>query len=84
MCLFPGLYLKLYGRKGQYVCDGCPNRESLKVCSHAVAAAEHNGDLDDFIQWLKKGKTAPNITKLVTASMPKGRGQKDVHPREEG
>ena len=65
---------------GQYVCDGCPNWKSLKVCSLAVAAAEHNGDLDAFIQWLKKGKTPPNLTKLVTTSMPKGRGRKGCTP----
>lgn len=50
------------------------------MCSHSVAAAEHNGDLDDFIQWLKKVQRAPNMTKLVTASMPKGRGRKGCAP----
>ena len=68
-------------KAGQYVCDGeCPNWKSLKICSHSVAAAEHNGDLGAFIQWLKKVKTAPSITKLVTTTMPKGRGRKGCAP----
>ena len=63
------------------LCDGkCPNWKSLKVCSHSVAAAEHNGDLEAFIQWLKKVKTAPSITKLVTTTTPKGRGRKRCTP----
>ena len=68
-------------KKGQYTCDGeCPNWKSLRVCSHTVAAAEDNNDLDAFIQWLKKAKKVPNMTELVTTSMPKGRGRKGCAP----
>ena len=42
----------------------------MGVCSHSVAVVE----------WLKKTKKAPNLTKLVTAKMPKGRGQKGCVP----
>ena len=68
-------------KTGQYACDGqCPNWKSLKVCSHTVAAAEDNHDLDAFIQWLKKAKKVPNMTELVTTNMPKGRGRKACAP----
>ena len=68
-------------KTGQYACDGeCPNWKSLKVCSHTVAAAEDNHDLDAFIHWLKKAKKVPNMTELVTTSMPKGRGRKGCAP----
>ena len=46
-----GPHLVKAKKGGQY---GCPNWKSLKVCSHAVAAAEDNGDLDVFIQCWKK------------------------------
>ena len=37
---------------GHYACDGeCPNWKSLGVCSHSVAAAEDNNDLNAFLEW---------------------------------
>ena len=46
------------------------------MCSHSVAAAQDNNDLSAYVEWLKKAKRSPNLTKLVTTTMPKGRGQK--------
>ena len=50
-------------KTGQYACDGeCPNWKSLGVCSHSVAAAEDNNDLNAFVEWLRKTKKDPNLT----------------------
>ena len=68
-------------KNGKYSCDTeCPNFKSLGICSHSVATAEDNGDLQDFVNSLSKSKRVPNITKLVTAKMPKGRGRKGCAP----
>ena len=62
---------------GQYCCDGdCPNWQSLHLCSHTVATAEKEGQLQTFVQWYKKSRPNPNLTKLITTTMPKGRGRK--------
>ena len=64
-------------RSGQYVCDDkCPNWQSLAICAHSVAAAEHNHELLPFVRWFTKAKKVPNITKLATTEMPAGRGRK--------
>ena len=64
-------------KSGQYCCDSeCPNWQSLCICSHSVATAEKEGDLEPFVEWYKKSKKVPNLTKLITAKMPKGRGRK--------
>jgi hypothetical protein len=68
-------------KSGQYSCDDkCPNWKSLRVCSHSVAAAEDNGELQLFVKWLKKVKKSPNLTQLALATMPKGRGRKGCNP----
>ena len=68
-------------KNGQYACDNdCPNWKSLGICSHSVVAAEDNGDLQTFVEWVKRVKKVPNTTKLVTTKMPKGRGRKGTAP----
>ena len=42
--------------------DDCPQYKSAKLCSHAVAAAEHNKQLDAFIASYGAIKKIPNIT----------------------
>ena len=45
-------------KSGQYCCDSeCPNWQSLCICSHSVAAAEKEGDLEPFIEWYKQSKS---------------------------
>ena len=56
--------------------DDCPQYKSAKLCSHTVAAAEYNHQLDQFISSYGNIKKVPNITKLATTSMPRGRGRK--------
>ena len=66
---------------GGYSCDSsCPNWKSISFCSHTVAVAERNGQLRDFVQFLQKKKKIPNLTNLITANMPHGRGRKGGHP----
>lgn len=48
----------------------------MRICSHTVAAAVDNGDLQEFVNWFIRSKKSPNVTKLVTARMPKGCGRK--------
>ena len=69
---------------GGFACDGnCPNWKSIAFCSHSIAVAQLNGMLPQFISFLKKKKVAPNVTKLVTSGMPRGRGRKcGVPPRK--
>ena len=56
--------------------DDCPQYKSAKLCSHVVAAAQHNNQLDQFIASYSGQKKHPNITKLATSATPKGRGRK--------
>ena len=35
-----------------------------------------NGKLKQFIEWYRKAKKMPSLTKLATSDMPKGRGRK--------
>ena len=68
-------------RDSQFICD-CPHFVSIKLCSHAVATAEANNLLPNFLKNFKP--VMPNITKLVTSDMPKGRGKKGNKVQEKG
>lgn len=65
-------------KKGNgYACDDeCPQYKSAKVCSHTLATAVVNDRLNSLVSSFDKVKRAPNLTKLVTTTMPKGRGCK--------
>ena len=60
--------------------DDCPQYKPAKLCSHTVAAAEYNHQLDQFISSYGNVKKVPNITKFATTSMAKGRGRKGSKP----
>ena len=45
-----------------------------------MAAAEDNGELRTFVDWLIKAKKSPNLTQLALTTMPKGRGRKGCAP----
>lgn len=66
---------------GDFSCDSsCSNWKSLGICSHSVAVAETNRQLQQFLS-AKKKKTI-SVTSLLTTNMPKGRGRKGgVTPR---
>ena len=65
------------GKNNRFVCD-CPHYLSIKICTHSVATAEVNNLLPQFLKTVKPVR--PNITKLVTGNMPKGRGRKGTKP----
>ena len=48
----------------------------MGICSHSVAAAEISNKLHEFIEWYKRSKKTPNLSKFAEATMPKGRGNK--------
>ena len=59
--------------KGGFACDDYPQYCPSELCSHIVAVAESTGMLSDLVSTVRKQKRNPNITKLVTTMMPKGR-----------
>ena len=62
-----------------YICDKiCLQWTSSQFCSHTLAAAEINEELQLFLQWYTSGDVQPNIAQLAMVNLPKGRGQKDV------
>jgi hypothetical protein len=69
---------------GGFSCDEkCVNWKSIGIGSHTVAVAEINNKLPQFLTFLTKQKKTPNVTALVTSSMPSGRGRKGcVAPRK--
>ena len=50
------------------------------MCANSVAVADKGGDLEQFIEWFKRAKKTPNLTKLVITKIPKGRGHKEAWP----
>ena len=67
-------HLVIPKKMGGMACDDdCPMYKSAKLCSHTVAAAEYNRQLDQFVASYGKVKKTPNLTKLAMAEMPKGR-----------
>ena len=66
---------------GGFSCDSnCPNWKSMGLCAHSIAVAHSNGKLHEFVAVVKKKKKVPNVTALVTTTMPKGRGRKGGAP----
>lgn len=64
-------------KNGGMACDkDCPQYQSAGICSHIVAAAMYNKKFDQFVASYTKVTRKPNLTKLVTGEMPKGRGRK--------
>ena len=65
-----------------YICDkNCLHWTSSQICSHTLAAAEINEELQLFLQWYTSDDVQPNITQLAMANLPKGRGQKGGIPK---
>ena len=70
-----GFNLVIPGNGGKFSCE-CANYRSLGVCSHAVAVAEVNGKLPQFVDWFRKTKKLPNLSKLAMKDIPKESGCK--------
>ena len=70
-------HLVIPGKGGCFSCDSnCPNWKSMGICSHIIAVAEVNGKLNQLVSFLQRKKKPLNLTSLVTADMPRGRGRK--------
>ena len=58
---------------GQYVCDSnCLQWKSSHMCSHTVAVAALNEDLEAFINWYVTSNQGPNLTTLAVHGLPVG------------
>ena len=69
---------------GQYLCDSnCQQWVSSQLCSHTLAAAEHNGDVLSFLQWYTRYAESPNISTLAMTNLPRGRGRKGGKPKRQ-
>ena len=58
-----------------YCCDSnCVMFKSFHLCSHVIAVAEINGELELFLHSLRK--QTPNLTTIATEGLPSGSGRK--------
>lgn len=48
----------------------------VHLCSHVIAVAERNKELQEFLNVFNTSSVAPNLTSLANMDMPKGRGKK--------
>lgn len=58
-----------------YCCDSnCMMFKTFHLCSHVIAVAEINGELELFLCSLRK--LTPNLTTIATEGLPSGSGRK--------
>ena len=59
---------------GQYLCDHtCLQWKSSSLCSHTVAVAGLNGDLESFVAWYVGTKQGTNLTALAVPPRPRSK-----------
>lgn len=67
--------------KKMYICDDkCQMFKGFSLCSHVIATAESNGDLQIFLDTITK-TCQPNLTAIATAGMPAGTSRKGGLPK---
>jgi len=65
-----------------YHCDNsCPMYKGISLCSHVVAAAEHNNELKPFLDCLKGSGNPLNMTAIANEGLPAGAGRKGGVPK---
>ena len=70
-------HLVTRNKGGKFSCDNdCPNWKSIGFCSHSIAVAQVNGQLEEFCNILRKSKRLPSISQLVLTGLPAGLGNK--------
>lgn len=52
----------------------------IKLCSHSVAVAYVNGELNQFMDVFTKKRRQPNLTKSALHGLPAGPGRKGGQP----
>ena len=62
--------------------DDCPQYKSAKLCSHTVAAAEYNHQLDQFISSYGNIKKVPTSQNLLQLAYRKEGGVKEAKLRQ--
>lgn len=66
---------------GKITCT-CKNYRPKKVCSHAIAVAEKENRLNDFVSWYRKQKVPNNLTAVASLNVNvKASGRKKSAPR---
>ena len=73
--------------EGEFRCEkSCPNCCGISICSHTLAAAVHNKETKQFIDWhcMRKAKSTARFTEAVTANMPENPGKKPCAVRRKG
>lgn len=73
------LHLVTVSKDYQYRCDDkCSQHKSMALCSHTTAAAESNGELQQFMDWYSKTrvKQPVNMAPLALQGMPASAGRK--------
>lgn len=55
--------------------------KGFTICSHAVATAEHNGELKTFLESVAS-TCEPNLSVIANAGMPSGSGRKGGVPKQ--
>ena len=74
--------VQTHGKENKlYCCDSnCHMYKGFSLCSHVIAAAEHNNELKPFLDCLKDcGKL--NLTAIANEGLPKGAGRKGGMPK---
>lgn len=72
-------------KNGKFSCDDmCPAYNHSSLCSHTLAAAEHNGKLRDLLQWHKKNAVETSVTKMSTYGLDVGNAGKKPHQKKGG
>lgn len=75
-CDGTAVHVKIRGR-GNISCESsCLRWASYKLCCHTIAVAEKESMLSSVLRKYAKSNKGPNVTKLATQDMPKGRGKK--------
>ena len=66
----------------QYCCDEkCQMYQGFQICSHTVATAHINGELQLFLDWYVENNCQLNLLAIGTQGMPKGVGRKGRIPK---
>ncbi len=70
-------HLVLPCKTRRFKCDSdCMNFKSLGICSHSIAVAELNNEIQAFVAAFTKVKRTPSFTSVTVHGMPAGRGRK--------
>ena len=54
----------------------CLRYSGVSLCSHVVAVAEHNNELQEYLDTFNAHSSRPNLTSMANMDMPRGRGKK--------